>query len=246
MDAAPVVGVQVAVPWHMMKVPLVTAVHALSAVDPGASVQVPTTLPLLRVPVVVVVPFDVPEIVPVKASFVPVPFAVTVSVKGPLTVPALLVLRLAVPDSLVTFKPVWKQEFALKNEMPVMSRGPVLLTEKETTKFKRLACPVPLVNWTSQLPLVDVVGVGVGVELPQPQTAISSASTNRIARFLMYLPDFGVTTRIERCGYSRQWMYGAASGFRLSMSSEFEVRVATESRDCQRLHTFVMVNVPDR
>jgi hypothetical protein len=192
----------------MMKVPFVTPVQEESAVAPGFSCQVPTTLPAVSVPVVVVVPFDVPVIVPVSSNAVPVPAAVIVRVKGPLTVPALVVLSVAVPDSVVTFRPVWKHELALKKDKPVISSGPVLFTEKETTKFRRLDCPVPLMSCDSQLPLVDVVGVVV-VEVvlpPQPQTAISSANTNRIASFFMYLPDFGVTTRIERCGLSRQWM----------------------------------------
>src|SRR5215467_12586601 len=129
MAAAPV-GVQVAAPWHMMKVPAVTGLHEESALAPGFSVQVPTTLPPLSVPVVVVVPFDVPVIVPVRSKAVPEPAAVIVRVNGPLTVPALVVLSVAVPDSVSASTPVRKQEPALKNENPVMSSGPVWFTEK--------------------------------------------------------------------------------------------------------------------
>lgn len=90
----------------MMNVPVLTGVQEESALAPGFKVQFPTTLPALSVPVVVVVPFDVPVIVPVSAKAVPVPAAVIVNVKGPLTVPALVVLRVAVPDSVVVLSPV--------------------------------------------------------------------------------------------------------------------------------------------
>jgi hypothetical protein len=157
---------------------------------------------------VVVVPFEVPVRTPVKVRVVPVAADLIVRLKGPVTCPVEPVVRVTEPDSVSAFKPVAKHGPSLKNEKPVRFNGPVLFTEKETTKFSKADWLLePPVSCPSQKPLVDVVAVvEAGVLLPQPHTASSSASTNRIASFFMYLPDFGVTTRIERCGQSRQWM----------------------------------------
>ena len=51
--------VQVATPWHMMKVP-VTGLTGPVQLESPVKLHVPTATPPLSVPVVVVVPFDVP------------------------------------------------------------------------------------------------------------------------------------------------------------------------------------------
>jgi hypothetical protein len=202
-------GVQVLVPWHMMNVP--------EPVQSGSllpeRLQVPTTIPLLNVPVVDVVPLDVPVSPSVLVKESTVPGAVvdfTVKVRPPVTAPEPVVFRVAVPVSVSASFPVAKHAPSLKNPKPVISKGcgvkpVVLVTLKDVTKFSWLAGPIPPIIWASQLPLLVVVTVVSRVLFPQPHTASSSASTIR-ASFFMYLPSVEVLMRIERCGQGRQWM----------------------------------------
>ena len=71
----------------------------LDAFVPGVKVQVPTTTPLLRLPTVVVVPLEVPVNCPVKARTVPLVFDLMFRLRVPVTCPALLVVKEAVPVS---------------------------------------------------------------------------------------------------------------------------------------------------
>jgi hypothetical protein len=63
------------------------------------NVQVPVTTPLLSVPIVVVVPFEVPVIVPVSASVLLFELDLIVRLNGPVTVRLLLVVRVVVPET---------------------------------------------------------------------------------------------------------------------------------------------------
>jgi hypothetical protein len=65
-------------------------------------------------------------------------FDFTVILNGPVTVPLLAVLRVVVPEIVSLFALVEKHDPSLKNENPVTSMGPVVLTEKATLKFSRL------------------------------------------------------------------------------------------------------------
>jgi hypothetical protein len=186
---------QVAAFWHIRKVAsgAFTALQPLElAVAPGVSVQVPTTTPLLNVPVVVVVPLEVP-VSPsgllVSVSTLPVVEEVIFRLKVPVTCPAESVVNEALPVSVWLLKSLAKQVLSLKNPNPVILSGPLLVTLKETTKFSRLAWPpLGLISWASQLPVVDVLVTVDGVLFAQPQTANSSANRTRIANLLMNLP----------------------------------------------------------
>ena len=57
-------GVQVAAPWHIRKVLVPFGFEFAHAEFELFIVQVPTTTPLLRVPIVVVVPFETPVSAP--------------------------------------------------------------------------------------------------------------------------------------------------------------------------------------
>ena len=139
--AAVAVAVQVALSWHMMKLPLPALQPA--APLPGVRAHCPTTTPLLSVPVVVVVPLEVPVSVPGLGvpSVNTLPFVVDVTVKVSVPVTALveLVLKLALPLTFSALAPVAKQVPALKKPKPVTLRGPLLVTLKVVTKFSRLA-----------------------------------------------------------------------------------------------------------
>ena len=138
----------------MMKFPL-AALQPVMPV-PGDRDHCPTTTPLLSVPVVVVVPLEVP--VRVAAVGVPnvntLPFVadVTVKVSVPVTVFVELVVKLALPETVSAFVPVTKHDPALKKPKPVTSRGPLLVTVKVVTKFSKLAWSVPPVSCASQFP----------------------------------------------------------------------------------------------
>ena len=103
-----------------------------------------------------------------------------------------LTVTVAEPVSVEPFTPLAKHAPALMKLKPVMSSGtlaPLFTVKvKAVTKFNWLAAPVPPVNWASQFPVVDVVTVVEGLLVPQLQTAISSASSIRIASFFMYRP----------------------------------------------------------
>jgi len=171
----------------MMKLPfrLELSVHEA----PPVKLHVPATTPLLSVPVVVVVPFDVPVKLPVIVRVFPGGLIeLTVKFNVPVTWFVELVVKSAEPDSFSTFNPVAKHAPELINPKPVISRGPLLVTEKAVTKFSLLASPVPPVSRASQLPLADVLVTLVGVLLPQLETAKASASNVRNASFFMYRP----------------------------------------------------------
>jgi len=135
--------VQVAAFWHMRKVALAefAGVVQLALFAPDVSVQFPTTTPLLSVPVVVVVPFDVPVRLPVRANTLPPELLdVTTKFNVPVTWPAEFVLSVAVPLSDSWSAPSTKHGPALKNPKPVMLSGsfaiPVVsVTLNDVTKF---------------------------------------------------------------------------------------------------------------
>jgi hypothetical protein len=166
------------------------------------------TTPLLSVPVVVVVPLDVPVRLPAfNVKTLPLVFEVIVRLRVPLTVFVELVVKLAFPVALSALVPLAKHAPALKKAKPVMSRGPLFVTVNVVTKFNKLACSVPPVSWPSQFPVAWVfVTVEVLLVAPHPQTASSSARAATRANFFIQHPSIGITTRIERCGQSRQWM----------------------------------------
>jgi hypothetical protein len=173
----------------MMKLPV--PVHPAGAPGPGESVQVPTATPLLSVPLVVEVPFDVPVSWPfVSVKTLPVVVEVTEKFNVPVTALFDPVTKLMMePVSVEVFSPFAKHEPALKKLKPVISSGPLLNTVNVVTKFSKLASPMPPVIWASQFPVVEVLMVEVGVVfVPQLQTKISSASSIRIASFFIYRP----------------------------------------------------------
>src|SRR4029077_3193225 len=130
------------------------------------------------------------------------------------------------------FVPVAKHDPALKKPKPVTLSGPLLVTVKVVTKFSRLACSVPPVSCASQFPVAWVFVVFDGAPLvPHPQTASSSASRTTRASFFMNRPSNGVSTRIERCGQGRQWMYGRATPYELRVGY-----LAPASRPGLQLH----------
>jgi hypothetical protein len=126
--------------WHMMKVPAPVQEEAFA---PGARVKFPTTTPLLSVPVVVVVPLEVP-VRPsgrlVKVKMLPVVFEVTVRFRFPVTWPVVvLVVKEALPPTPLVSLSVEKHVPSLKKERAEISKGPLLVTEKVVTKLSRLA-----------------------------------------------------------------------------------------------------------
>ena len=125
----------------MMKVPFPVQ---LESPCPPVKLHVPVTTPLLRVPVVPVVALEVPVRFPVRVSTFPAGVTeFTVRFRVPVTAPVDAVVKLAFPLSVVLLVVVPKQAPWLKNEMPVISSGPLLVTEKLTVKFSKLACCVP-------------------------------------------------------------------------------------------------------
>src|SRR5579862_6025205 len=175
----------------MVKVPCSTA--QLGSPAPPVSVQDPTATPPLSVPVVVVVPFDVPVSPPsglVSVSTLPGGVTeVMVKVNWPVTSPVpVVVVNDAVPASVDPFKPLAKQALELMKLKPVTSSGPLFSTLNSVTKFSLLASPVPPISWASQEPVADVLVTVDGLLVPQPLTANSSASSIRIASFFMYRP----------------------------------------------------------
>lgn len=141
-----VVGVQVLVPWHMMKLPLCWS--QLASPAPPVKVQVPTTTPLLRVPVVVGVPFEVPVRFPDMVRVLPGGVTdVTLKFSEPVTWSAELVTRVASPVSVeprALVVPMVKHFPALKKLKLVIVSGPevtvlLLFNENVVTKFSRLA-----------------------------------------------------------------------------------------------------------
>jgi hypothetical protein len=192
--------VQVAAPWHIRKVLVPLGFEFAQAEFELFIVQVPTTTPLLRVPVVVVVPFETPVSAPlgdvVKVSTLPgIVVEVIVKVKLPVTSPALFVLRLAVPASVSELNPVSKHGPELKKLKPVTSSGSletvvfiVFVILNEVTKLRPLTGALLLNSWASQFPLVFVVTMVEMGGFPHPQIASSTASTSRSASFFMSLP----------------------------------------------------------
>ena len=80
IKAAPVLGVQLALSWQRIKLP--DAELQPAAPLPGVKVQFPTTTPLLRTPVVLVVPLEVPvKLLPCCANVKTLPLMVEVMVK---------------------------------------------------------------------------------------------------------------------------------------------------------------------
>lgn len=125
------------VPWHIRKVPLPAQVGSPS---PPFKAHVPTTIPLLRDPVVVGVPLEVPVKLPVSVRVLPVGVReVTVKLKVPVTWLAAPVIKVALPVSVEPFTPLAKHFPALMKLKPVISIGPELVTENAVTKSIRLA-----------------------------------------------------------------------------------------------------------
>src|ERR1700730_14973431 len=122
----------------MTKLPWGTA--QVESPAPPVRVHVPTTTPLLRVPVVVGVPFDVPVRFPVNERVLPAGVTdFTAKSRVPVTWFAEPVTRVAVPVSVESFTPFPKHFPLLKKWKPEMLSGPELVTEKPATKFSRLA-----------------------------------------------------------------------------------------------------------
>jgi len=192
--------VQVAAPWHITKVLVLFGFELLQLEFELFNVQVPTTTPLLRVPMVVVVPFDVPVNAPlgdvVKVSTLPgIESEVTTKVKLPVTCPALLVFRVAVPVVVCELNPVSKHGPELKKPKPVILSSSLetvvfmlFVMLNEVTKFRSLTGALLLNSWASQFPLVFVVTTVLMGGFPHPQTVSSTASTSRSASFFMSLP----------------------------------------------------------
>src|SRR5215472_6353163 len=98
-SAAAGVTLQVAAPWHMMNVPEGgLAPPPVQAESELFNVHVPMTTPLLRLPIVVVVPLEVPVTVPVSARVLLFELALIVSANGPVTVSVAVVVRVVVPE----------------------------------------------------------------------------------------------------------------------------------------------------
>src|ERR1700728_1497561 len=123
----------------MMKLP---EPAQLASPAPPDKVQVPTTTPLLNVPVTCGVPFDVPVTLPVIVRTLPGgDIDVTLKLKVPVTWSAAPVIRVAVPVSLepgASIVPMAKHLPPLKKSKPVMSSGPVSYILNAVTKFSRL------------------------------------------------------------------------------------------------------------
>lgn len=85
------------VPWHITKFPLGVP-PPLQLGSELLNVHVPITTPLLRMPVVVVVPLEVPETVPLRASVLLLELDLIVKVNGPVTVSVEVVVNVVVPE----------------------------------------------------------------------------------------------------------------------------------------------------
>ena len=131
------------VPWHIMKLP--PCWPQLASPPPPVRLHVPTTTPLLRVPAVVTVPFDVPVRLPVMVRVLPDGVIDrTLKLSEPVTWSAVLVTRVALPLWVVASTPFAKHWPALRKLKPVIVSGPevivlLLFNENVVTKFSRLA-----------------------------------------------------------------------------------------------------------
>ena len=130
-------------PWHIMKLP--PCWPQLASPPPPVKLHVPTTTPLLRVPAVVTVPFDVPVRFPDMERVLPDGVIDrTLKLSEPVTWSAELVTRVAVPLWVVASIPLAKHFPALMKLKPVMVSGPevmvlLLFNENVVTKFSKLA-----------------------------------------------------------------------------------------------------------
>ena len=133
------------VPWHMMKVPPPVQ---LGSPAPPLKVHVPTTTPLLRVPAVVTVPFEVPVRFPDMVRVLPAGVTdATLKFSEPVTWSAELVTRVASPVSVeprALVVPMVKHLPVLIKLKAVIVSGPevtvlLLFNENVVTKFSRLA-----------------------------------------------------------------------------------------------------------
>ena len=105
----------------MTKLPWGTA--QVESPAPPVRVHVPTTTPLLRVPVVVGVPFDVPVRFPVNDRVLPAGVTdFTVKSRVPVTWFAEPVIKVAVPVSVEPFTPLAKHFPALMKLKPAPLR----------------------------------------------------------------------------------------------------------------------------
>src|SRR5579872_4137643 len=112
----------------------------LGSPAPPDRVHVPATTPLLSVPAVVVVLFELPVKFPFSESVLPAGVTdVTVKFKVPVTWVAEPVTRVAFPDCVEPLTPLAKHFPALMKLKLVMVSGPELVTPNEVTKFNRLA-----------------------------------------------------------------------------------------------------------
>jgi hypothetical protein len=180
--------VQVVLFWHMMKSPTIADGPGVPHMAWFAATELlrfhtPHTTPLLKVPVDVGVPLDVPVTPPaggvaVNWSTLPacvpdVAFEVMVKLILPVTWLVERVVIVAEPPWAVPVTPVKKHGPLLMKLKPeiaspcALSPG-VLLTLKLITKFRLAAAPVPPLKSASQFPLVLVVIALGGLLLPHP------------------------------------------------------------------------------
>ncbi len=110
----------------MMKLPV--PVQSAGAPGPGKRLQFPIATPLLSVPLVVVVPFEVPVSSPfVSVKTLPVTLEVTLKLSVPVTAPVDPVNKLVIdPDWVELSMPLPKHELTLKKLKPEMESGPLL------------------------------------------------------------------------------------------------------------------------
>jgi hypothetical protein len=117
----------------------------LASPPPPVKLHVPTTTPLLRVPAVVIVPFDVPVRFPDMVRVLPAGVTdTTVKLSEPVTWSAELVTRVALPLWVVPRIPFAKHFPALMKLNPKIVSGPevivlLLFNVNVVTKFSRLA-----------------------------------------------------------------------------------------------------------
>jgi hypothetical protein len=167
----------------MRKVPVAVPELVLVQLLLPVSVQVPVITPLLSVPMVVVVPFDLPVRLPLSASVLPGGLDFTVKVNGPVTTLLALVVRVAVALGVCV---ATKHDPAFKKTISVTVKVWSGFTENEVTKFSRLASPVPPVRVASQGVLGEVTEAVVLV--PQPMMTSASPIRAKSATIFMKGP----------------------------------------------------------
>src|SRR5271157_1779622 len=193
--------VQVLVPSHMIKVAVPSGTEQVGSPWPPVRVQVPQTIPLLSVPIVPGVAFDVPLTPPLGVvvsvrTFPEGTADVMVYVMEPVTWLAELAVKEAVPASLSLDTKHFPVLMKLKPVILSCWEPPLtVVTVNWVTKFSSLAWPRPPTSLASQFAVVAVSSMVLGVRVPQLPTASARANRVRIETIFMDTLEFAITVK---------------------------------------------------